>query len=109
MPRDYKLQLDDIIEAVARIREYTEGLTEEAFVSDRKTQDAVIRNMEIIGEAVGSLPDDIKASRGEIEWRKIVAFRNILIHEYFGVNVRILWDVITSKLDELEKCCRELL
>ncbi len=109
MPRDYRLQLDDILEAIGRIKEYTENMSEEDFSSDHKSQDAVIRNLEIIGEAARSLPDDIKNSSSEIEWHKIIALRNLLIHEYFGVNVVILWDVVTNKLGELENTCRKLM
>ncbi len=109
MPRDYRLQVDDILEAIARVREYTAQMSEEAFASDHKTQDAVIRNLEIIGEAARNLPEDIRASADHIEWHKIIAFRNVLIHEYFGINVKILWDVITNKLDDLETTCRGLL
>ena len=105
MPRDYRLQLDDILEAIDRIKEYTKNLTEEDFSADQKTQDAVIRNLEIIGEAARNLPDEIKNSNSEIEWYKIIALRNVLIHEYFGVNVKILWDVIENKLDELWLPC----
>ena len=109
MPRDYRLQVDDILEAIARVREYTAQMSEETFASDHKTQDAVIRNLEIIGEAARNLPEDIRDSADHIEWHKIIAFRNVLIHEYFGINVKILWDVITNKLDDLETTCRGLL
>ena len=109
MPRDYRLQVDDILEAIRRVKEYTENMSEEDFSLNRKTQDAVIRNFEIIGEAARNLPDDIKHSASEIEWNKIIALRNILIHEYFGVNVKILWDLITNKLDKLESTCQKLM
>lgn len=82
MSRDYRLQLDDILEAIERITEYTEGTNWDTFSSDRKTQDAVVRNLEIIGEAARNLPDEIKEQTPEIEWQKIIALRNILIHEY---------------------------
>ena len=67
MPRDYKLQLDDITEAIGRIKEYTANMSEESFALDHKTQDAVIRNLEIIGEAARNLPDQIKDSTSENE------------------------------------------
>ena len=108
MPRDYKLQLDDILEAIERIKQYTSDMSEEAFALDHKTQDAVIRNLEIIGEAARNLPEKIKDSTSQIQWYKIIALRNILIHEYFGVNTKILWDVITNKLGKLEDTCRKL-
>ena len=80
-----------------------------AFEADRKTQDAVIRNLEIIGEAARIVPDEVRDKAAEIQWNKIIALRNILIHEYFGVNLNILWDVIQNKLDAVETTCRSLL
>ncbi len=108
MPRDYHLYLDDIIEAASRIREFTEGMSFEDFAGDRKTQDAVIRNLEIIGEAARAIPDDIKLQADTIEWRKITGLRNLLIHEYFGVNLSIVWDIIANKLAPLSHACSKL-
>jgi len=109
MSRDYRLYLDDILQAIEYIREYVESMDSVRFASDRKTRDAVIRNLEIIGEASRNLPDEIKASAAEIDWRKIMALRNILVHEYFGVSVSILWDIVQNKLDHLDAVCRQIL
>lgn len=109
MPRDYKQQLDDILQAITFIREYVKGMDYKAFEADRKTQHAVIHNLEVIGEAARSMPDEVKDNAAEIEWYKIIALRNILIHEYFGVNLKIVWDVVQNKLDALESTCRKLL
>ncbi len=109
MSRDYRLYLDDILQAIGNIREYVEGMDAVRFASDRKTRDAVIRNLEIIGEASRNLPDEIKASATVIDWRKIMALRDILVHEYFGVSVSILWDLVQNKLDHLEAVCRQIL
>lgn len=109
MPRDFRLYLDDILEAIASIREYTAGLDYDAFAQDRKTQDAVVRNLEIIGEAAGHLPESLRASTPELEWRKIINIRNLLVHEYFGVSLPIIWDVVQNKLEQLENSCRKLL
>ena len=79
------------------------------FANDLKTQDAVIRNLEVIGEAARNLPDEIKAQASHIEWRKIIALRNMLLHEYFGISIPIVWDVIRNKLDELDKACAALI
>ena len=108
MPRDYKQKIDDILESITLIHEYITDMSYETFLADRKTQDAVIRNLEIIGEAAKTLPDELKAKMPEIEWHKIVALRNILTHEYFGVNLKIIWDVIQNKLTELEASCQKL-
>ena len=109
MHRDPRLYLDDILEAIDKIRDYTSRMDYTAFSKDAKTQDAVIRNLEIIGEAAGRLQGAIRAESPDIEWRKIVGLRNILIHEYFGVSLPLIWDVIQSKLDPLESSCRILL
>ena len=109
MPRDYKQQLDDIIQAITFIREYVKDMDYKAFEADTKTQHAVIHNLEVIGEAARSMPDEVKDNAAEIEWDKIIALRNILIHEYFGVNLKIVWDVVRNKLDALETTCRKLL
>ena len=101
MHRDSRLYLDDIRGAIDHIREYNLGLDYEAFQRDRKTQDAVVRNLEIIGEAAGRLPKSLQDAAPEIEWRKITGLRNILAHEYFGVSLPIVWDVVQSKLNKL--------
>jgi uncharacterized protein with HEPN domain len=87
MRRDFRLYLDDILEAIHQIQTYVADENEDAFAKDRKTQDAVIRNLEIIGEAAGNLPEHMQRSEPEIDWRKITGLRNILIHEYFGINL----------------------
>ena len=109
MPRDYKQHLDDILEAITFIREYVKSMDYKAFEADRKTQDAVIRNLEIIGEAARTVPEEVRDKAAEIQWHKIIALRNILIHEYFGVNLKILWDVVQNKLDAVENACRRML
>ncbi len=107
MSRDYRLYLDDILEAIKQIRSYVEGQDEKSFANDRKTQDAVARNLEIIGEAAKSLPDSFKETTCKIDWRKITGMRNILVHEYFGINLPIVWDVVQNKLDPLEAVCQK--
>ena len=109
MVRDYRLYLDDILSAIQSIEEYTQNLVYDDFAKDKKTQDEVVRNLEIIGEASNQLPESVRASAPEIEWRKIVGIRNILAHEYFGVSLPIIWDVIQNKLDELSSVCLRLL
>lgn len=84
-------------------------MTSEDFETDEKTQDAVIRNLEIIGEAVGKLPEKILQSHPAMEWHKIKALRNILVHEYFGINIEIVWDVVQNKLQQLKSGCADIL
>ncbi len=108
MPRDYRLQIDDILSAIARIRTYVQGISYDAFRADGKTQDAVVRNLEVIGEAARALPKDVKARASGVDWRKLIGLRNVLIHEYFGLSLPIIWDIVTNKLDELEVDCRRI-
>ena len=79
------------------------------FVNDSKTVDAVVHNLAVIDEASRSLPDDIKAAAPNIEWKKIVALRNLLVHEYFGVSKEVVWDILKNKLPALKTACEELL
>lgn len=109
MPRDYKVYLDDILEASARIRNYTSGLTLEGFKNDTKTLDAVVRNLEVIGEAAKKVPDDVRSRHSDVEWKKIAGLRDILIHEYFGIDVNIIWDILKNKLPSLEEQVRKIL
>ena len=109
MSRDYKVYLEDVLEAASKIRQFTTGLTLATFSQDIKTLDAVVRNLEIIGEAVKHLPEDVRARSRDIDWKKIAGLRDILIHEYFGVNVEVIWDIIQNKLPDLEKTARALL
>ena len=92
---------EDISEAIRRIDRYTQGLTAETFLSDTKTQDAVVRNLEIIGEAVKGLSTDFKKRHRTVRWRDIAGMRDRLIHHYAGVNWEIVWDVIQAKLPQL--------
>jgi len=95
------LLLEDILDSCHKILEYTEGITFEEFESDSKTVDAVIRNFEIIGEAAKLLPDDIKEKYTEVEWHRIRGFRNRIIHDYFGVDLQIIWKITHEQIPGL--------
>ena len=109
MPRDYKVYLDDILLAVSRIREYTAGLAPSAWAGDTRTVDAVVRNLEVIGEAAKAVPESIRSQHPEVDWKKIVALRNILIHQYFGVDAELIGDIVQNKLAALEEQIRAML
>jgi len=109
MSRDYKVYLDDILEAIAWIRTYTTGLSYEAFQGDRKTVDAVVRNLEVIGEAVKQIPESIRLQYPDIDWKKIAGLRDVLIHNYFGIDLELIWDIVENKLTSLEERVNQIL
>jgi len=99
--RTPKLLLEDIIESAEKILQYTKGISFEEFSKDNKTVDAVIRNFEIIGEASNLLPDEIKDKYSEIDWHRIRGFRNRIVHDYFGVDLQIIWKIIFDQIPGL--------
>ncbi len=96
--RDYRLYLDDILIAIKKIEKYTKNLSLEKLKKNTLIVDAVVRNLEIIGEAVKNIPSHIKDKYPDVEWKKISGLRDILAHEYFGIDLEILWDIIKNKL-----------
>lgn len=103
MNRDPRLYLDDIAEAIEAIEEYTSGITYEAFSETRLVQDAVIRRVEIIGEAARRLPQQFKDSFADTPWVDIVGMRNRVTHEYFGVLLDRIWLVVQRDLPILKR------
>lgn len=100
--RDVRLYLADIDEAIAAIEDYTAGLDYETFAGDRKTYSATLREFIVIGEAIANIPDEVKKAVPTIEWRLIKDFRNFIVHEYFGVDARIVWDAVRQELPLLK-------
>jgi len=109
MPRDYKVYLEDIIEAIAKIERYVANLSFEDFSRKEIVIDATIRNFEIIGEAVKRIPENIKQKYPQVEWKKIAGLRDILIHEYSAIDLEILWDIIKNKLPDFKKNISKIL
>ena len=101
--RPIHLLIDDMLDAISRIEQYTKNLSYKIFSDDQKTIDAVVRNLEIIGEAANRLPEDFKERHSEIEWYKIVGLRHRIVHEYFGIDIQIIWQILNSDLPELRK------
>lgn len=99
--REIELYLVDILESIKKIQKYTEGMSFEDFKGDEKTIEAVIRNFEVIGEAVFHLPAEIKKDHKDVPWRDISDMRNKLIHEYFGIDEEIIWKTIQDDLEPL--------
>jgi uncharacterized protein with HEPN domain len=102
MPKNFLIYLEDIIEAINRIEKYVNNLSYISFSENNLVIDAVIRNLEIIGEASKNIPSEIKEKYPNIEWKKIIGLRDILIHAYSGVNLEILWDIIINKIPKLK-------
>ncbi|HZY35008.1 MAG TPA: DUF86 domain-containing protein [Mucilaginibacter sp.] len=99
--RHPKLLLQDILESAEKVEIYTRSLTYNDFIDDGKTIDAVIRNIEIIGEASIRLPDALKDETPEIDWFKIRGLRNRIVHGYFGINYKVIWDIVVDYVPEL--------
>ena len=106
--KDDRLYLVHIAERIERIRHYTkEG--KDAFFADTKTQDAVIRNIEIIGEAVKNLSDALRSAHPNIPWKQIAGMRDKVIHDYFGVDLEIVWAAVEKDLPPLARAIHDLL
>lgn len=101
--------LEDIKEAIARISLYTKGLTYRKFLEDGKTQDAVVRNFEIIGESSKNITAAFKARNPHIPWKELAGLRDKLIHFYFGIDYKIVWDIARKALPKLGKQIRDVL
>lgn len=101
--RDYKFYLNDIIDAIKKVQKFTKGLSYSDFYKNEMLIDAVIRNLEVIGEATRSIPSEFRKRFPDIPWARMSALRNILIHEYFGVDTEIIWDIVSNKIPELKK------
>ncbi|MBN9483395.1 MAG: hypothetical protein BGO70_13010 [Bacteroidetes bacterium 43-93] len=107
--RDTQLLLEDILTAAQKILAYTANISYEDFIADDKTIDAVVRNFEIIGEAANRISEDYKLLHPEIEWRRMIGLRNRIIHEYFGVDYEIVWQIIQENIPELRERIEETL
>lgn len=109
MPRDSRVYLEDSLAATRKIRAYIGNLSKAAFLEDEKTIDAVVRNLEITGEASKKLPENLRAQHSAVEWKKIAGLRDILIHEYFGLDAEIVCDIVQNKVPALDREVRTIL
>ncbi len=99
--RDWRFRVRDILAAVDAVASYTEGMTYEEFVADARTRDAVVRNLMTMGESVRWIPDVILSRHPAVPWRTMRGVRNVVVHEYFGVDDRILWQTVCGDLPPL--------
>jgi hypothetical protein len=103
MKRDVILFVGDILEHIENIEDYTIGFSKGEFWDDKKTQDAVVRNIEIIGEAVKNIPEGFRKKYSEVEWQKIAGMRDILSHNYLGIDLELVWKSIKDELPKLKR------
>jgi len=101
--RDWQFRVNDILEAIDKIERYTKDMDFAGWLEDEKTVDAVIRNIEVIGEASSHLPDEVLQRYKDIPWRLMKGIRNILAHEYFGVDLEIIWKTVKEDLPAIKK------
>lgn len=107
--KDWRVRIDDMLEAIDRIRRYTSGLDEAGFAADDRTIDAVVRNLEIIGEAAKKVPPDIARRAPAIPWHRLTEIRNILVHEYHSVDPGLVWHTVRHDLPPLTEPLRAML
>lgn len=109
MQREPKVFLEDILNAAIKIEKYTKGLSYNNFLDSDLVSDAVIKNILVIGEATKNIPEDIRKSYPQVEWRKMAGMRDMMIHGYFSINYRIIWDVVQNKIPILKEQVKQLL
>ena len=109
MKRDYRLYLEDMLEAMDKIERYTRGLTFEQFSGDDKTVDAVIRGFTILGEATKNIPSTLRTRYPDVPWKDIAGMRDKLVHEYFGIRYEVLWETIKKRLPTLRSLIEAIL
>lgn len=109
MNKDPRVFLKHILESIAWIEEDTKGLSKEKFLKNVPIQDAVVRRIEIIGEAVRYLPPELKKESDEVPWQDIMDMRNKIIHEYFGVDLELVWEVAKKEIPVLKEQVNEIL
>lgn len=100
-PRTWRFRIEDILEAIRRIDDYTRDLTLDSFRGDTKTVDAVVKNFAVIGEAAANLPAEVADAHSDVPWGLMAGMRNIVVHQYFGVDVQILWETAKHDLPPL--------
>ena len=106
--REWRFYLDDMMSFCVLVLEYTQGIEQKQFVSDRMRFDATVRNVELIGEAATHVPESIRLSQPDIPWRKVIATRNRLVHGYLGIDNDTLWSIVAVDLPPLLEALRKM-
>jgi len=106
--RSENLLIADILEAAEKIKKYAVQLSLSEFLNDSKTLDAVIRNFEIIGEAAKRIPEDFRNKHPSVNWLRIIGFRNRIVHDYMGIDYKIVWRIVQNDLDKLVTALKEI-
>ena len=101
--RDYMFFIEDIVTCIKKMERYTSNISFEEFCGNDMAVDAVIRNLEIIGEAIKKIPEEIKKKHANVEWKEAAGFRNVLIHDYFGIDVEAVWDTIRNNIPSFKR------
>jgi len=108
MKKDPRIFIEHILECIELIEDYTRGVTKEDFIKSRQLQDSVIRRLEVIGEAVKNIPQEIKEDYTDIPWKRIAGMRDILIHEYWGIDLNLTWEVALEGILEFKRNMLEI-
>lgn len=109
MKKDPKILLLDILDSIEKIEEYTKNISEDKFFNDPQIQDAVVRRIGIIGEAVKNLPAPLRNKHPYIPWKKIAGTRDVIIHDYSGIDIDLVWEIANKDILKLKKQITELL
>lgn len=109
MKKDPQIFLKHILESIEWIEKDTKGMQKTDFLKNVPIQDAVVRRIEIIGEAIRNLPPDLKDENKDVSWQDIMDMRNKIIHEYFGVDLELVWEVVQKDVPELKDKVKEIL
>ena len=107
--RPWRLYIQDMVEFGERVLSYTEGMDQAGFITDRRTYDATLRNIELIGEAATHIPVHVRQSHSDIEWRSIVGARNRVAHGYLGIDDDVVWDIVQTGVPQMLSKLRRLM
>jgi len=107
--RDWRVRIDDIVESIEKIQRFIEGMDFAQFRADDRTVDAVLHNLMVIGEAAGRMPQAVVDRHPEIPWSKMRGIRNVVVHEYFGISLDVVWETASSDLPAVAPALRSLL